>query len=297
MENPLNNAFNYEEFTTRNLGFVNEAEQAAIRRAAVFVCGVGGMGGACVQSLVRAGIGRLGIADFDAFEVSNFNRQVFANLDTAGKPKVDATAAAVKKVNPQIELEQYGRDWPDRLDDILGRYKIVINGMDDVRAGIQLYRKAREHNATVIDAYTSPLPSVTCVRPADPRPEERLGFPSPGRPWRELTDGAVAECVLKELEYTLIHSSSAEHIHMDYALDMIAGRRSRMSFAPMVITAGNLMCYEALKLILNRPSTAGCRGWFFNPFSMKVEKPRPPVVRHIVGFLVRRHLKRLLDAT
>lgn len=296
MENSLNDTFNYEEFTQRNLGFVDEAEQAAIRQTAVFVCGVGGMGGACVQSLVRAGIGRLGIADFDTFEVSNFNRQVFANLDTAGKPKLDATAAAIKNINPQIELEQHGRDWTDRLDEILDRYKIVINGMDDVRAGIQLYRKAREHNATIIDAYTSPLPSVTCVRPSDPRPEERMGFPSPGRPWRELTDEAIAECVLKELEYTLIHSNSAKHIYMEYALEMISGHRSRMSFAPMVITTGNLMCYEALKLILNRSTTTDCRGWFFNPFSMKVEKPRPPVVRHIVGFLVRRHVKRLLNA-
>lgn len=54
--------FKYSEFTTRNIGFVTEAEQAKLRDATVFVCGTGGMGGACILGLVRAGIGKLIIA-------------------------------------------------------------------------------------------------------------------------------------------------------------------------------------------------------------------------------------------
>ena len=77
--------FDYKTFSTRNIGFVTETEQTHLREGAVFVAGVGGMGGACLASLVRAGVGRIAIADIDRFEVSNLNRQVFANLDTLGE--------------------------------------------------------------------------------------------------------------------------------------------------------------------------------------------------------------------
>jgi tRNA A37 threonylcarbamoyladenosine dehydratase len=94
--------FLYDEMTTRNAGFLTPAEQRTLHDARVFVCGVGGMGGAALQSLVRAGVGHFTLADMDVFETSNLNRQLFA-------------------------------------------------------------RKAREHGAMVIDAYTAPLPSVTVV--------------------------------------------------------------------------------------------------------------------------------------
>ena len=296
MVSKMNQSFAYQEFTTRNIGFVNETEQMLIRNAKVFVCGVGGMGGACVQSLVRSGIGQLAIADFDEFEVSNFNRQVFANMDTAGKHKAIATVEAVKKINPEIAIEQYGKDWTDYLDKILSQYKIVINGMDDIRAGIFLYRKAREHNAIVIDAYTSPLPSVTCVKPKDPRPEERFQSPSLGKAWKDLTDEDVSGCFIKEMEYVLANSSSIKHIHLNYAIEMISGKRSRMSFAPMVVTTGNLMCYEAIKIAINDAHTTNHLGYFFNPYLLRIERPRPLLIRKIVTLVVKRYLRKMLNA-
>jgi molybdopterin/thiamine biosynthesis adenylyltransferase len=295
MEDKMSQPFSYEEFTKRNLGFVTDAEQQKLRDGSVFICGVGGMGGACMQSLARAGVGHLVIADFDEFEISNLNRQVFADMDTVGQSKVDSTAAAVRKINPEIELTIYGQEWPDSIDTIMSGTKIVVNGMDDVRAGLHLYRKARDHNVTVIDAYTSPLPSATCVRPADPRPEERLNFPINGADWNTLSDDDVFACVMKEMEYVLINSSTVNHIHLDYAVEMLNGTRSRMSFAPMVITAGTLMSYEAIKLLLGDTSTTDYRGYFFNPFSQRTEKPRPPIVRHVLAFIVRRYIRKLMN--
>src|SRR3712207_4852748 len=156
------------------------------------------MGGAAVQSLARAGIGSLALADTDRFEVSNLNRQVFATLETVGAPKVEATARALASVNPELRLTTFDAGWVDRPADILPRFPVVINGMDDARAGIALYRRAREHCATVIDAYTSPLPSFPVVRPADPRPEARLDFPTVGTDWRELTAGQLDACKAAE---------------------------------------------------------------------------------------------------
>ena len=288
--------FSYAEFTTRNVGFISTAEQQRLRDARVLICGVGGMGGACLQALARAGVCNFAVADFDVFEISNLNRQVFANLDTVGVSKVDATVSQVKRINPDIKFEAFGADWTDRLDDLLARYKIVINGMDDIAAGIALYRKAREYGATVIDAYTAPLPSVTVVGPEDPRPEERLGYPTPGMDCRALSEKNRQACLSLEIEYVLVHSSSAKHVDLDVAKDLMTGKRKRMSFAPMVITTGNLMAFEALKLILGRMPLAGAKGYFFNPWDMRIERPRNPIVAVVILFVVRRFLARLMRA-
>lgn len=287
--------FDYATMVGRNLGFVSAAEQERLRRARVFVCGVGGMGGACLMSLVRAGLGALTIADIDVFEVSNLNRQLFADLATVGRGKVEATRERLLEIQPELRLETYGAEWVDHLDRILASAPVVVNGMDDVAAGIHLYRKAQQHGATVIDAYTSPLPSVTVVGPADPRPEERLGYPTRGVAWAEIGEDDAAECALREVEYVLTHSSSRHHLDLDAAVEMVSGRRSRMSLAPMVITAGNLMCFEVLNAVLGRPSGTDHRGYFFNPWTARVEKPRGRLAAAAIGFLVRRFLRRTLD--
>jgi len=286
--------FNYAEFTTRNFGFVSREEQARLKSASVFLAGVGGMGGACFASLVRAGVGRIGLADIDRFEVSNFNRQVFATLDTVGQDKAAASEAAALRINPEIALERFGGEWTAKLDDIAARYKVIVNGCDDVAASLALYRAARTHGVTVIDAYASPLPSVIVVRPDAPRPEERLGYPTLGKPWENLTLEETRGAFLKELEYVLTHSSSAFHVDLGAAAEMAAGKRSRMSFAPMVVTTGNLMAYEALQALMGRPSKTDHRGWFLNPYSAKVERPLLPPIAFAKGLLVRRFMTRML---
>ncbi len=287
-------SFDYDVFTTRNFGFVTAEEQAQLKGGAVFVAGLGGMGGACLNSLARAGVGRIGLADIDVFEVSNLNRQVFANLDTVGQSKAEASAAAVRKINPQAELEVMGADWTTRLPEIAARYKTIVNGCDDVAATVQLYRVAKQAGATVIDAYASPLPSVIVVRPDAPRPEDRLGYPTRGKAWDALTEEERRGAFLKELEYVLTHSSSAFHVDLAAAAEMAAGKRSRMSFAPMVIATGNLMAYEALQLIMGRKPGADHRGWFLNPYKPRIERPLPAPIAAVKGLLVRRFMARMM---
>jgi molybdopterin-synthase adenylyltransferase len=289
-------AFSYAEFTTRNIGFVTGTEQQLLQESRVLVIGTGGMGGAAVQALARAGVGGFGLADMDTFEVSNLNRQVFADLDSVGEDKAGATAERLRRINPEISLEIFGTEWQEQLDSLLPRYPVVINGMDDIVAGIDLYRRARTHGATVIDAYTSSLPSVTVVRPRDPRPEERLNYPSCGKEAKTLNEEVRRECFMREIEHVLVHSSTLRHIEMSIALELIAGKRKRMSFAPMVIMTGNLMAFEVVKLLLGRSTSADCRGYFFNPWTMRTERPAPWFVAAPKRLAVRRFLSRINGA-
>ncbi|RBW57073.1 ThiF family adenylyltransferase [Ruegeria sp. A3M17] len=286
--------FTYQEFTTRNLGFVSGDEQSRLRNACVFVCGTGGMGGSAIMTLIRAGVGRLILADLDAFEVSNLNRQLFATLKTVDQDKAQATRDQCLQINPEAEIEVLGAEWPDHVDRLVQSADVVINGTDDLGASLLLYRTARAKGRAVIDAYASPLPSVYVTTPDDPMPEERLGYTKPGTIWNALPPEMRDAAAQAEAEYVLTHSSSRHHVDLALAGEVIAGTRSRMSFAPMVIMAGTLMGGEALQSVLGRPHGADYRGWFLNPHTGKVERPLPRFLAALMRPLVRQQMNKLL---
>ena len=263
----------YALWTGRNEGFVTPAEQRRLREARVLVAGVGGMGGAAFQCLVRAGVGAFDLAEIDRFERSNLNRQVFATRATLGRPKHEAAAEAARAVNPAVALALHGAGWVEALDDLLPRADVVVNGTDDVGATTRLYRAARRHGRTVVDAYAAPLPSVYVTAAGDPVPEDRFGAPTRGRPPEEWTEADLRDAFARELAFVLAHSSARRHLDMGVAREVGAGTRPRPSFAPMVLMAGTLMAAEAIGAILGRPSGAGWRGYFLDTARGRVERP------------------------
>ncbi|WP_298860662.1 ThiF family adenylyltransferase [uncultured Sulfitobacter sp.] len=287
--------FTYDEFTTRNLGFVSEAEQKTLRDACVFVCGTGGMGGSAIMTLIRAGVERLILADLDAFEVSNLNRQLFATLDTVGQDKAQATRDQCLRINPQAQIEVLGADWCEDVDRLVSSCDVVINGTDDLGASLLLYRTAKKHNRAVIDAYASPLPSVYVTIPDSPMPEEWLCFPTIGTEWNAITSQMRSDAVMAEATHVMLHSSSRHYIDLDLAGEMVAGTRSRMSFAPMVVMAGTLMAGEALNIILKRSRGTDHRGWFLNTHRGKIERPKNKLITMVMKPLVRRALSKMIN--
>ncbi|WP_027834865.1 HesA/MoeB/ThiF family protein [Maritalea myrionectae] len=286
--------FSYKEFTTRNIGFVTKGEQDRLKNANLFVCGTGGMGGAAIMALVRAGVGSFTIADLDEFEVSNLNRQLFCTMKTVAKHKAEATRDACLDINPEAKLNVYHDDWPDHIETAIEAADIVINGTDDLGASLLIYRTARKFKKTVVDAYASPLPSVYVTRAHEKMPEERLGYPTINTNWNEITDEQRLQSFLREAEYVIINSSSRKHIDNAIAGEVAAGVRSRMSFAPMVISTGMLMAYECIGGILGRQSPTDAQGWFFNPYSARIERPTNPLLAATMRPFVRRFMQRLM---
>lgn len=287
-------AFTYSEMTTRNRGFVTEAEQERLRKACVFIPGTGGMGGAAFMVLLRSGVGQFVIADIDTFEISNLNRQLFATLDAVGRPKADVARETALRINPDVSIEVLGGSWTQELDRLLEKSDVVVNGMDDAAAGVHLYRRAGDIGRTVIDAYASPLPSVTRVAPDAPRLEERLRYPTIGVAPEDISPDMRTQCLMREIEYVLTHSSSHRYVDLDVAAEVAAGRRSRFSFSTMVTMAGTLMAEEAIRVILGRKGAVDHRGWFFNPHTARVERPLPAPVATAKLLLVRRFMRRMI---
>lgn len=256
----------YEDLFTRNIGFIDENDQALLRRARVAVPGVGGMGGVAVQVLARAGVGHLVVLDKDTFEVSNNNRQVYARTDTWGRPKAEVTVEELLKINPALDVRHFDHFGADNVDAVLEGCDVVLNGMDELAACVRLWRAARARGVPLVDAWTAPLPNVFVIQPGAALPEELLRYPSVGLSPEQLTPEVVSECKDRESLHVALHTRSLRYIDMQIVKEILSGQRARISFAPMVWQAGLLMAWEALKLILHKGDVAGPWGRFVDPW-------------------------------
>src|SRR5476649_648857 len=99
--------FSYEQAFSRNLGWVSEAEQQSLRGKRVAIAGMGGVGGVHLLTLARLGVGAFSIADFDTFDIVNFNRQAGAAMSTLGQPKVDVMARMALDINPDLDIRRF----------------------------------------------------------------------------------------------------------------------------------------------------------------------------------------------
>jgi len=103
----MNSPWDYNTAFSRNIGWVTEQEQQALKAKRVAIAGMGGVGGSHLLTLARLGIGAFNIADFDNFEVCNFNRQRGATVSHLGKAKVDALADMALDINPELDIKRY----------------------------------------------------------------------------------------------------------------------------------------------------------------------------------------------
>jgi len=131
MPEKLPSPYDYASATSRNIGWTTSAEQERLRRSRVAVAGLGGVGGAHLLTMARLGIGQFHIADFDHFEVHNFNRQAGAFISTLGQPKVDVMAAMARDVNPEAEVRNFGVGvTAANLDEFLRDVDVYVDAID-----------------------------------------------------------------------------------------------------------------------------------------------------------------------
>jgi len=111
---------------------IGELGQRRLRRARVCVVGAGGLGAPVLQYLAAAGVGRIGVVDFDEVDESNLQRQVVHRHADVGRPKVDSAREAVLERNPDVDVVVHAvRLEPGNVDAVLGGYDLVVDGTDN----------------------------------------------------------------------------------------------------------------------------------------------------------------------
>lgn len=165
----------------RSLGFWATEEQSAFMDSTVVVAGAGGDGGALAEQLVRAGVGRLRLADPEVFDTENINRQAFSNSQTVGRNKAEVVAESLRIINPRLEVEVFNEGvTPANIERIVAGADVVIDETEFTlhSLGVMIARAAREENIPNVMAMNVGFAgTVTAFRPDGATFESMLGLP------------------------------------------------------------------------------------------------------------------------
>jgi adenylyltransferase/sulfurtransferase len=111
---------------------VGEAGQEKLKRASVLLIGSGGLGSPAAMYLAAAGVGRLGLVDFDRVERSNLQRQILHGEAAVGRPKIASALERLRDLNPHVELVPHEtRFGPDNAEALVADYDLVLDGSDN----------------------------------------------------------------------------------------------------------------------------------------------------------------------
>lgn len=111
---------------------VGEAGQKRLKKASVLFIGLGGLGSPAALYLAAAGVGRLGLIDFDKVDVSNLHRQILYDTTQEGVAKTKAAQERLRNLNPEVELEVFNEKLSiDNAEKIFERFDIILDGADN----------------------------------------------------------------------------------------------------------------------------------------------------------------------
>jgi adenylyltransferase/sulfurtransferase len=132
---------NFDTFTDRELAHysrhlslreVGAEGQAKLKEASVLLIGLGGLGSPLAMYLAAAGVGRIGLVEFDVVDTSNLHRQVLFGSSQVGQPKLACGAARLRDLNPHITIDEHACALSrDNAREIIAGYDIVADGADN----------------------------------------------------------------------------------------------------------------------------------------------------------------------
>jgi len=207
-------------------GYISWWQQEVVRDATVLVVGAGALGNEVLKNLALMGIGNILIADFDTIEDSNLSRSVLFRASDRGRRKVDAAAAAVKEINPDVKVKAWHGDINFEMG--LGVFRhvdAIVGCLDNREARLSINRFSWAINRPWVDGAIQELMGIVRVF----RPGE----------------GACYECTLTDQDYQIIN--------LRYSCPLLARQDILQGKVPTTPTSASIVAafqtQEALKLI------------------------------------------------
>ena len=255
--------FTYEEAFSRNIGWLTRQEQALLRQKRVAIAGLGGVGGVHLLTLCRLGIGKFHLADFDTFDLANFNRQAGATVGALGQAKLDVMIQQAKDINPELKLTGFADGvTSSNLEEFLDGVDLYIDGLDffAFEARQEVFAACAAKGIPAITA--APLGMGAAV----------LNFLPGGMSFDDyfrLEDGTEAE---KPLRFLM--GLAPARLQMGYLADPsavdLANRKGPSTIMACQLCAG-VAATEALKVLLGRGSVrVAPKGYHFDAYRNKL---------------------------
>ncbi len=286
-------SFDYRGAFSRNIGWVTEAEQAKLRQTHVAIGGLGGVGGIHLLTLARLGIGKFSIADFDAFDIVNFNRQVGATVSSVGRAKIDVLSEMLRDINPDVELRVFPEGiQKHNMNGFLDGVDIYVDGLDffafETRRAT--FKACEEKGITAITAAPLGLGSALLVfAPGGMSFENYFGFEG---------------CDELEMAIGFLVGLSPAMLQRGYVADMsrvnLSERRGPSCIAACQLCAG-VTAVEVLKVALGRPGVRLAPwGSQFDAYRMRYVRTWRPggaknPIQRLMRYLVRQQLSNWAD--
>lgn len=141
------------EFSRTEL-LIGQESIGKLKKSAVMVLGVGGVGSHCIEALARSGVGKLILVDNDVVSLTNINRQSIAYHSTIGQYKTKVMQQRIQDICPDITVETYEMFvLPDNIDTLFEeKPDYIVDAIDTVTAKLILVEKARQHHIPVISS-------------------------------------------------------------------------------------------------------------------------------------------------
>jgi adenylyltransferase/sulfurtransferase len=112
---------------------IGESGQAALRQARVLVVGAGGLGSPVLLYLAAAGVGRLGVVDYDVVDRSNLQRQIVHGTPDIGRPKTDSAADRIAALNPSVTVVRHALCLDQHtVVELLRAYDVIVTAVDNL---------------------------------------------------------------------------------------------------------------------------------------------------------------------
>jgi tRNA A37 threonylcarbamoyladenosine dehydratase len=135
------------EQLARNRVFLGEEGLKKVRNSFVIIVGCGGVGSWAATMLLRSGVGKIRLVDFDQVTLSSLNRHAVATLSDVGTPKVQALRKRMEQVAPWVEIDARNDLWRIEHGDVLlaGEPTFVVDAIDnlDTKVDLLYYCKSR----------------------------------------------------------------------------------------------------------------------------------------------------------
>ncbi len=254
------------EAFSRNIGLLTHEEQEKLSNATVAIPGMGGVGGVHLITMVRSGVGRFHISDFDTYEPANVNRQFGAHVPGFGRPKMEVMKELALSINPYIEIKEFPEGInSENMDDFLDGVQVVLDGLDffsfDTRR--LLFTRAPEKGIYVITAGPMGFSSAMLIF----SPHKGMRFDE----YFNIIEGMAPQD--KYLSFGLGLAPRPTHIkYMDLSkvdLDSKAGPSLNIACQICSGMAGT----EAVRIILNKGGIKPVPCYFqFDPYLQKYRK-------------------------
>ena len=194
--------------------------QEKLLKTKVFILGAGGLGSPVLIYLASAGVGTLGIADFDKVELSNLQRQILFDKKSINKLKVEVAKKKINNLNPSIKLNIYKKKITNlNIDKIISKYDIVVDGSDNFETKYLVNDACIKNKKTLVSASLNGFEAQISIFKA----------------WIKSIDNPCYRCLFPE----------------DYKNTNISNCRESGIIGGLAGTVGSIQSVEVIKEILN----------------------------------------------